>query len=103
RLNARLDVLEHQLGDRPFFFGDRFTVADAYTFWATRTTAFLLKRELPPHLKAFVARVGARPTVLAAEEAAGRRACAHVPSRRAGGGRGSLATPRAAPSGPRRT
>jgi glutathione S-transferase len=73
RLVARLDVLEQQLGDRTYFIGDQFTIADAYVFWAARNAAHFTKRPLPPRLAAFVARIGERPSVLAAEEAERRR------------------------------
>lgn len=73
RLVARIDLLERQLGDRTHFIGDRFTVADAYVFWAVRNAAHLTKRPLPPRLAAFVARVSERPSVRAAEEAERRR------------------------------
>jgi len=74
RLAARIDFLEGKLGEQPYFIGERFTIADAYAFWAVRNAAVLIKRELPPRLRTFVERVGARPAVLAAEEAERRRA-----------------------------
>ncbi len=73
RLAARIDLLERKLGERPFFVGDRFTIADAYAFWAIRNAAILAKRKLSPQLRAFIERVGARPAVLAAEAAERRR------------------------------
>ncbi|HEY0134790.1 MAG TPA: glutathione binding-like protein, partial [Nannocystis sp.] len=70
RLAQRVGLLAAELGDRPYLDGDRFTVADAYAFWALRTYSRLLRAELPSPLTAYLDRVGARPAVreaLAAE------------------------------------
>jgi len=69
RLAARIDHLERKLGERSFFVEERFTIADAYAFWAVRNAAVLIERALPPRLAAFIERIGSRPAVLAAEAA----------------------------------
>jgi glutathione S-transferase len=72
RIGGRFDLIEKNLGARPYLTGDGFTVADAYLFnmlrWTTHTGIDLGKW---PGLKAFFARVEARPAVqeaLAAEK-----------------------------------
>jgi glutathione S-transferase len=62
---GKLDWLEGKLADgRAHLTGEAFTIADAYAFvvtnWATLTNIALARW---PHLSAFMARVGARPTV----------------------------------------
>ncbi|MCY1060094.1 glutathione S-transferase N-terminal domain-containing protein [Nannocystis sp. SCPEA4] len=73
RLAARVEVLARDLGERPFFHGEAFTVADAYAFYALRTYQKLLA-PLPPNLAAHGARVAERPAVLAALAAEGLKA-----------------------------
>lgn len=69
RLGSRIDVLRDALGEREYLSGDRFTVLDAYAFWALRAYAFLTRTKLDGTLGAYVARLGARPSILAAVEA----------------------------------
>jgi glutathione S-transferase len=73
RLRVRVRLLDEALGDAPFFFGDKFTAVDAYALWALRTYVALLRTDLPERLARYVARIGERPSVLAALEAEGLR------------------------------
>jgi glutathione S-transferase len=61
-LKNRLGLLEHKLGDKPYLWGDHFTVADAYTFvilnWAHAKNV-----ELTAKLEAYFQRMKARPGV----------------------------------------
>jgi glutathione S-transferase len=70
-LSTRLDYLERTIG-KNFLMGEQFTVADAYLFtvlsWAGHVKLDMGKW---PKLQAFVARVGARPNVIAARKAEG--------------------------------
>ena len=66
KLAARVDILRTQLGDRQFIFGDSFTVADAYAFWALRGYSFLTKTKLEGTLKDYLARMTAWPAIQAA-------------------------------------
>lgn len=66
RLASRVDLLRVQLGDRPFIFGDSFTVADAYAFWALRAYSFLTRTKLEGTLKDYLARMTAWPSIHAA-------------------------------------
>lgn len=66
RLARRVEVLDALLGERDGFFGDAFTVADAYAYWALTTYVRLTRGALPPRLRAFTERVAARPSVQAA-------------------------------------
>ncbi len=63
RLKSRIAHVEYLLGDgRDYLFGDKFSVADAYAFvvlgW---TNKFGISLDEWPNVKAFVARVAARP------------------------------------------
>jgi glutathione S-transferase len=69
RLTSRVAILRDQLGSRPFIFGDGFTVADAYAFWALRAFSFLTKTPLEGTLKEYMATLTARPSVRAAIDA----------------------------------
>ena len=69
RLDARVEILKKQLGDREFIFGDSFTVVDAYLWWALRAYGFLTKTKLDGTLKDFMTRIGSRESVKAAIEA----------------------------------
>ncbi len=67
-VGRRFDVIEAELSDgRPYLVGADFGIADAYLFvvarWAIPRGVDL---EGWPHLKAFVERIGGRPTVRAA-------------------------------------
>lgn len=73
RLDRRFADIERILADgRSFLMGETFTAADAYLFTVANWTNFLHMPLDPwPHLKAFVARVAARPAVQAALKAEG--------------------------------
>ena len=66
RLGERAEVLRTQLGTRDFIFGDTFTIADAYAFWALRAYSFLTKAPLEGTLKEYLARMTAWPSVKSA-------------------------------------
>ena len=71
-LLRRYALLDEKLAGRPYLFGDKFTVADAYLFtvtnWGKHVNVDLSKL---PHLQEFQARVAARPAVKAAMQAEG--------------------------------
>ncbi|WP_437320759.1 glutathione S-transferase N-terminal domain-containing protein [Sorangium sp. So ce385] len=71
RLGARVALLAEDLGDRPFFHGDGFTILDAYAYFALRTYRYLLRVELPGALGAYLERLSERPAVRAALAAEG--------------------------------
>ena len=66
RLASRVDVLRTQLGDRPFIFGDSYSILDPYAFWALRAYSFLTKTKLEGTLKEYQARMTAWPSIAAA-------------------------------------
>lgn len=63
-IDRRLSALEKLLQDKQYIMGDQFTVADAYLFTVLRWTHFH-KIDLAkwPNIKAYEARVAARPMV----------------------------------------
>jgi glutathione S-transferase len=71
-LRKRYALLDKQLANRKYLFGDQFTVADAYLFVVTRWSV-LLNVDLSEfkNLQAFQTAVGARPGVQAAMKAEG--------------------------------
>jgi glutathione S-transferase len=71
-LGKRFDVVMQALGDKPFLFGEQFSVADAYLFTVLNWANFV-KLDLSkwPKLQQFQARVAARPAVQATLEAEG--------------------------------
>ncbi|MDQ3335173.1 MAG: glutathione transferase GstA [Myxococcota bacterium] len=71
-LRKRYALLDKQLANGPYLFGEQFTVADAYLFTVTRW-AGAVKLDLAdfPNLRAFQDRVAARPAVIAALAAEG--------------------------------
>jgi glutathione S-transferase len=72
RARFRLDQHEAQWGERTWFMGDAYTVADAYQFVVLRWLAFVgMDLGNWPKLAAHSARVQARPAVQAAMKAAG--------------------------------
>lgn len=71
QLWARLALLDKNAAGREFAFGDRFTVADAYLFAVLRWAHYFGGLGDFPALEAYVARIGARPAVVAAMEAEG--------------------------------
>ena len=72
RLLERFRLLDHALGDREWFLGDRYSAVDPYLFMLARWTRFMgtPARSLP-NLRPYLARVLARPAVQAAFEAEG--------------------------------
>ena len=73
-LHKRFALIEKQLTGRPFLFGERFTVADAYLFTVTNWSNFVkLDLSAFPNLLAFQKRVADRPAVQAAMTAEGLR------------------------------
>ena len=67
RLAKRFDFVAKTLESQPYLLGDTFTVADAYLYNMLRwTTSTKVDLEPWPALKAFFARVDARPAVQAA-------------------------------------
>ena len=72
-VGRKLDWLERVLADgRPYLTGGTFTVADAYAFAVTGFARLHSMALDPwPKLAAFMARVGARPSVIAAMRAEG--------------------------------
>ncbi len=73
RIAQRLAFVDGRLeASGPFLMGERFTAADAYLFAIAGWSAFT-KVDLSafPHLRAFLARVGARPAVREAMRAEG--------------------------------
>lgn len=63
RAKAKVQQISQDvLGDKPFLSGDDFRVCDAYCFTILNWTNFL-DIELPDNLKAYQARVAARPAV----------------------------------------
>jgi glutathione S-transferase len=71
-IERRLDALEKLLQGKEFLAGDHFTVADAYLFTVLNWTNFH-KIDLSrwPNIKAFMARIAARPKVKEAMQAEG--------------------------------
>ena len=72
RLLERFRLLDHALGDREWFLGDRYSAVDPYLFMLARWTRFMgaPARSLP-NLRPYLARVLGRPAVQAAFEAEG--------------------------------
>jgi len=71
-LHKRYAIIERQLANGPYLFGEQFTAADAYLFVVTNW-ARTVKLELGdfPNLRAFQSRVAERPAVRAAMDAEG--------------------------------
>ena len=71
-IDRRLGLFETMLQGKSYIMGETFTVADAYAFtvinWAKMKKIDLAKF---PNVTAFMARVGARPNVIAAMKAEG--------------------------------
>jgi glutathione S-transferase len=62
-----LDHVARHLASREYLVGDRFTVADAYMFWALFVAPHGgISLDAHPALRAYVERIRARPTVAAA-------------------------------------
>lgn len=71
-IERRFNALEKELQGKPYVTGEKYTVADAYLFGVLNWTGFH-KIDLGkwPNIKAFMARVGARPAVLETLKAEG--------------------------------
>lgn len=70
-LQGRLAWMDEQLAGRSFLAGDRFTIADAHGYTiAMWTRVHGIDTTCWPHLDAYLARIGNRPSVQAAEQAA---------------------------------
>lgn len=71
-LARRFAEMDRLLARQPYLLGDRFTVADAYAFAIVNWSNFLMISLKPyPALAAYMARVAARPQVIAAMQAEG--------------------------------
>ncbi|MCA0202104.1 MAG: glutathione transferase GstA [Proteobacteria bacterium] len=72
KLASRFDFVEKSLGERSYLTGEKFTIADAYLFTVVNWSNFTGIDIGPwPKLKAFQARVAARPHTQAAMKAEG--------------------------------
>lgn len=72
RLAVRFAEMDRLLARQPYLLGQRFSVADAYAFAIVNWSHFLMVSLKPyPALSAYVARVAARPQVMAAMQAEG--------------------------------
>ena len=70
KLGKRFDYVQSKLGDNEYLTGKQFTIADAYLYTVINWTQFVgIDLGKWPVLKAFHARVAARPTVQAAHAA----------------------------------
>lgn len=70
-VQAKLQWVDEQLAGRPFLTGEHFTIADAHCYTiAMWTRAHAIDTQGWPHLEAYLARCGTRPSVRAAEAAA---------------------------------
>jgi glutathione S-transferase len=71
-INERIRYVEQQLEGKEYLVGNTFTVADAYMFTALSWCKFLqIDLSSLPSITAYNARIGARPTVVAAMQAEG--------------------------------
>jgi glutathione S-transferase len=71
-IGRRFDWLEKQVSDKQYLRGDKFTVSDAYLFTVARWSPFVeIDLAKWPNLKAYLARVEARPKVQEAMKAEG--------------------------------
>ena len=63
RLDRAYDLLEARLGVAPYLAGDFFTAADIMTLFPLTTMRLFSPRELAPypHIRAYLARIAARP------------------------------------------
>lgn len=65
RLRLRVAVLAEELGDQPYIFGDRFTVADGYAYYCLRAWQKHAASNLTrwSNLDSYFSRLEARPSV----------------------------------------
>jgi glutathione S-transferase len=67
---ARMKWLDDHLADRDYLTGPRFTIADAHCYTIVKWTEYQDIDISPwPHLKAYLERIAARPSVVAAKAA----------------------------------
>ena len=73
RLAARWKILADGLGDRPYLYGNGFTVADAYAFYVLRAWQHAHKQTLDrwPNLARYYRQLAERPSIAAALAAEG--------------------------------
>lgn len=73
KIAKRMSFIEKTLSDgRPYLAGNKLSIADLYTYVVATWTAFVqIDLAQWPHVAAFVERIGARPTVIAARKAEG--------------------------------
>jgi len=72
RLAVRFAEMDRLLAKQPYLLGERFSVADAYAFAIVNWSHFLMVSLKPyPALAAYMARIAARPHVMAAMQAEG--------------------------------
>lgn len=92
-LQGRLAWMDEQLAGRSFLAGDGFTIADAHGYTiAMWTRVHGIDTACWPHLDAYLARIGDRPSVQAAERAA-REEGERVRARRAAAARQGTSAP----------
>lgn len=72
KLSSRLSYVNDYLADNTYFFGDRFSIADAYLFTVLNWSTFVnVSLESWPNLEAFQLRIAGRTAVRAALKAEG--------------------------------
>ena len=71
KVATRLAFVEARLDGRKFLFGDQFTVADGYMFYAMRAWHRATNSELSTRMKEYYAHIVERPAVIAALQAEG--------------------------------
>jgi glutathione S-transferase len=71
KVDKRWHHVAEALGDREWFFGDRFTILDGYLFYNLRLWQKNVKQLLLPALAPYYQRLAARPSIAAALAAEG--------------------------------
>jgi len=71
RVAGKLAFLEKSLAGRPYLFGDGFTVADGYAFYALRSWQKIAQGKLSDGLAAYYAGLAERPSVRTALQVEG--------------------------------
>jgi glutathione S-transferase len=71
KVAMRLAFVEARLDGRKYLFGDQFTVADGYMFYAMRAWHRATNSELSTRMKEYYAHIVERPAVIAALQAEG--------------------------------
>jgi glutathione S-transferase len=63
-LSKRFDILDRELGNKPYLTGETFTIADAYAYAVLNWTKIhKINMSRWPRLMAFLDRIAARPAV----------------------------------------